>query len=130
KEWISFLSERAENKPFFGFLFYDAPHQYAFPPDEKLKFLPSWERIDYMDLHPQFDPLPFKNRYKNSVHFVDRLVGEVLTDLRNRGLDKNTVIVLTGDHGQEFNDSGQNYWGHNSNFSIAQTHVPLVIYWP
>jgi hypothetical protein len=42
----------------------------------------------------------------------------------------NTVVVITGDHGQEFNDNKLNYWGHNSNFSPWQTRVPLIIHWP
>jgi hypothetical protein len=40
------------------------------------------------------------------------------------------VVIITSDHGQEFNDNKKNYWGHNSNFSDPQTKVPLVIRWP
>lgn len=41
---------------------------------------------------------------------------------------ENSIIILTGDHGQEFNDNKKNYWGHNGNYSRAQLHVPLLIY--
>jgi hypothetical protein len=37
---------------------------------------------------------------------------------------------VTGDHGQEFNETGQNYWGHNGNFSRYQIRVPLIVHWP
>jgi membrane-anchored protein YejM (alkaline phosphatase superfamily) len=42
----------------------------------------------------------------------------------------NTIIVVTSDHGEEFNDNGAGYWGHASNFTEYQTHVPMVIYVP
>jgi membrane-anchored protein YejM (alkaline phosphatase superfamily) len=38
--------------------------------------------------------------------------------------------MITGDHGEEFNDGGQGFWGHNSAFSRPQTRVPLVVRWP
>ena len=41
-----------------------------------------------------------------------------------------TMIVITGDHGQEFNENKKNYWGHSSNYSRAQVGTPLVVYYP
>ena len=40
------------------------------------------------------------------------------------------MIILTGDHGQEFNDNGLNFWEHATNFTKYQVQTPLVIYWP
>src|SRR5690606_41965377 len=40
------------------------------------------------------------------------------------------TLFRSSDHGQEFNESGDNYWGHNGNFSRYQTKVPFVIHWP
>jgi membrane-anchored protein YejM (alkaline phosphatase superfamily) len=39
-----------------------------------------------------------------------------------------TIVVITGDHGQEFFETG--YLGHNSAFSTYQTQVPMILYWP
>ncbi len=128
-EFLDFLNGAA-GLPFFGFLFYDSPHGYDFPPDYPLKFQPSWSSVNYVLLNNDFDPTPFLNRYKNSVHYVDSLVGRVLGRLEEKGLLASTVVVVTGDHGQEFNDNKLNYWGHNSNFSPWQTRVPLIIRWP
>src|SRR5699024_8586738 len=58
------------------------------------------------------------------------LVGKVLDKLRAQGLMDDTIVVVTGDHGQGFNDTGLGYWGHNGNYSRYQTQVPLVIHWP
>ncbi|NOZ52071.1 MAG: DUF3413 domain-containing protein [Gammaproteobacteria bacterium] len=126
-----FIDSAIQNEqPVFGFLFYDTPHAYDFPRDYPLKFKPSWNEVNFLKLDQDFDPKPFLNRYKNAVHFADSLVGEVLDKLKNTGLMENTVVIITSDHGQEFNDSGLNYWGHNSNYSKYQTKVPLVVKWP
>ncbi len=42
----------------------------------------------------------------------------------------NTIVIMTGDHGQEANETKTNSWGHNSNFSKYQVRVPMVIHWP
>lgn len=42
----------------------------------------------------------------------------------------NSIIIVSADHGNEFNDNGLGYYGHNSNFTDAQIHIPLVIHWP
>src|SRR5699024_9037457 len=76
------------------------------------------------------DPEPFFNLYKNSVHFVDSLAGKALATMRRKGLMDDSIVIITGDHGQEFNDTGLGYWGHNSNYSRFQTQVPLIIHWP
>lgn len=130
-DWIRFTDtyvKKQEKPPFFGFLFYDAPHAYTCPPDFKTKFKPAWDYADYSKLTNSTDPTPFYNLYKNCVNFDDSLVGLVIDDLRNKHLMENTIVIITGDHGQEFNENHHNYWGHNGNFSKAQIGVPLI-YW-
>jgi len=43
---------------------------------------------------------------------------------------ENTIIIFTGDHGQEFNDNKRNFWGHGGNYTDYQIKVPMVVYWP
>ncbi len=124
-----FLDERGE-RPFFGFVFYDGPHAFNYPPTMPEPFQPSWKTVDYLELDNSFDPTPFFNRYKNSVHYSDELVGAALESLRARGLLDETVVVVTGDHGQTFNETRHNHWGHNNTFSRWEIQVPLVIRWP
>jgi membrane-anchored protein YejM (alkaline phosphatase superfamily) len=61
---------------------------------------------------------------------VDSLVGEALATLEQARLLERSLLIITGDHGQEFNDNGQNYWGHGSNFTRFQTGVPFLMYAP
>jgi membrane-anchored protein YejM (alkaline phosphatase superfamily) len=128
-EFHDFLSRRDKSKPFFSFLFFDSVHQSSSPPDYPKIFQPALETVNHLATGSG-DPLPYFNRYKNSTHYVDSLIGKVLADLDNRKLTQSTLIILTADHGEEFNDNGLQYWGHNSNFSEAQIHVPLVMKWP
>ncbi|MBS1199922.1 MAG: hypothetical protein H6R27_600 [Proteobacteria bacterium] len=126
-DFREFLAKRDPSRPYFAFLFYDAPHAFAIPEDFPLAFQPSLEHVNYLELGPGSDPLPLFNRYLNSVRFVDSLVGKVFADLETAGKMDTSVILVTGDHGQEFNENGLGYWGHNSNFTRFQTGVPLLV---
>lgn len=129
-EWLTWIDSRKSGQPFFGFLYFDAARGSSFPPDYPALFEPVWERVDHLALNNDFDPEPYFNRYKRAVHYVDSLVGKVLEDLERRDLIGNTVIVITSDHGEEFNDNKRNFWGHGGNFTRYQTQVPLIIHWP
>ena len=130
EDWLKWYESRDTSRPTFSFLFYDAPHGYDFPVGYKERYEPMLIDVNYLALNNDTDPVPFLNRYKTSVHFVDSLSKKVLDAIEMSGELDNTVVVITGDHGQEFNDNKLNYWGHNSNFTPAQTHVPFAIIAP
>lgn len=123
-----FVEEKSK-APFFALVFFDAPHAYVYPAQDA-KFEPALESLNYLDLDNDSDPTLFKNRYKNSIAFNDRLTAEILSSLKSSGQLDNTIVVMTGDHGQEMNETLSNSWGHNSNFSSHQLQVPMVIHWP
>jgi hypothetical protein len=122
----NFIQAMPQDKNFFGFIFLDAPHAYEYPPQDK-KFTPA-KPINYLLLTNKTDPTPFLNQYKNAVYFTDGLIARILQFLQDRHLLQNTWVIITGDHGQELNDSHHNFWGHNSNFTDYQTKVPLILY--
>lgn len=128
QDFEHFLDTYDQKRPFFGFLFLDAPHGASYPAQDAV-FTPAQE-VNYLLVTKNTDPTPYLNQYKNSVHFTDRMIERVLNDLEKRGLLKNTFIIITGDHGQEINDTRHNFWGHNSNFAKYQTHVPLLVWDP
>lgn len=117
-------------KPFFSFLLFNSTHfSYWTPEGYDNPFLPA-QRLAMSKADADTDPIPHLNQYSNSIHYVDSLIGRMKLELEARGLWEDTLVVITGDHGEEFNDQGQNYWGHGSNFSRYQLGVPLVIHWP
>jgi uncharacterized protein len=128
--FVDAIHARQSKKPFFSFLFFDAPHGYETPPDYKKPFGKPGDAINYLALNINSDPRPPRDVYRNSVHFVDSLIGQILQTLKAKDLFENTIILVTSDHGQEFNDTKLGYWGHNSNYSQYQTKVPLILYWP
>ncbi len=129
--FIHFIKNRDTQRPFFSFLFYDAAHNYCdtATPFQK-PFQPAIKECDRISLTNDSDPLPYINRYKNAVHFNDQEIGKVLTALKQQGLMKNTVVIITSDHGEQLNDEGMGYWQHASAYTPHQLKVPLIIHWP
>ena len=130
-DFAEFLGKRkADNKNFFSFIFLDNVHSTAIPEGFKGPFQPSWTTVNHLALKEDTDPTPYFNLYKNSVYYADLNIKKILDLLKDNGYDENTVVVITSDHGEEFNDNGDNFWGHNSNFTNAQIKIPLIIKWP
>ena len=117
-------------KPFFSFIFFDLLHAYSLPKELLNRFQPSWEYGDFARLNNDMDPTPFWNLYRNSAYQVDKMVGELIAELRRLDMYDNTLIFISGDHSQEYNENKKNYWGHNSNFSTYQIGVPLIVHVP
>ena len=128
--FVSDLGKQEKGKPFFSFLFYDLPHSFELTAEQNKPFSPAWSYADYTKLNNDLDPTPFWNLYRNCCHQDDKMIGEVLKALDEGGHLDNTIVILTGDHSQELNENHRNYWGHNSNFSVNQTGVPLVCHFP
>jgi hypothetical protein len=117
-------------KPFFAFAFFDMPHSLTWPENQPQHFKPAWTYANYAALNVDTPVEPFWNLYRNLCHATDSLVGEVLDALKQNGLYDNTLIFVTGDHGQEFNENHNNYWGHSSNFCVYQVGVPFIAHIP
>lgn len=131
--WLDFTKKyasvpAAERKPFFGFLFYDELHAMIHPEGAEKKFPTTWENPKYELLGKNTDPTEFFNLYKNCALWLDAQLKRIFDDLRERDLLENTIVVLTGDHGQEFNEDGNNIWGHGNGFSTHQLKVPFVLF--
>lgn len=83
--------------------------------------------------YPYRPPPPFGEEYKDrpydgEIAFADTQVGRLLRFLKDKGLYRNTIIVLSGDHGESLGEHGEKTHG----FFIynATLHVPLIIHLP
>jgi membrane-anchored protein YejM (alkaline phosphatase superfamily) len=119
-EWIEWLSARDQERPFFGFLFYDATMGRNFPPDHPVQVAAASQEPQAVEFA----------KYQSAVNFVDGLVGVVLDDLRSRGLLDRTVVLISSDHGEEFGESGEKLEKHGSGYTRYQLVTPMVLAWP
>jgi membrane-anchored protein YejM (alkaline phosphatase superfamily) len=124
----SFVTSRDKSRPFFATLLYDSSHSVYDYPAEREVFKPSTRKLYYATESDKNSIELVKNRYKNAVRYVDDLVHEILSTLKANRLLENTVVIITGDHGEEFYDHG--FWGHFSAFTPEQLQVPLILYVP
>jgi len=69
-----------------------------------------------------------EERHARLVEEEDRLLGSVQDILRQRGLDRRTIIIALGDHGEGFGEKGIRQ--HDNNFFDEGLHVPWVIAGP
>lgn len=125
---LEFLDRRDPSKPFMTFMFFESPHsRYLFPKESVIRE-PYLEEMNYATMDLQKDMGLIKNRYINAVHHLDSQIARVLEYLERHALLDSTIVLITGDHGEEFMEKGR--WGHNSEFTEEQIRVPLVIWAP
>jgi len=68
-----------------------------------------------------------RHGYYGSVSYVDDVVGSLLATLRETGLDDNTVVVFSTDHGDMMGERG--LW-YKRTFFEGASRIPLMISWP
>ncbi|MCE9609081.1 MAG: sulfatase [Chthoniobacter sp.] len=62
--------------------------------------------------------------YYSAATFADTQIGKVLDELQRLGLEKNTIVVLWGDHGWHLGDHG--FWTKHTNYEQAN-RIPVII---
>jgi uncharacterized protein len=121
-EWLEWLGRRDVARPFFGFLYYNTAVAVE-PPADYHPPIPAPTRASAQ--------LRSRNaRYLTALHYVDSLLGRVLDDLERRKLLDQTIVIVTSDHGIEFDENGLGFKGHGTAYSDEQMHIPLVVRWP
>ena len=91
-------------------------------------YSPSLGRQFQIDAHAamdQFDPR-FGALYDNALRYVDDRIDEIIEWLRHEDQWKDTVLIITGDHGEALSDRGR--YGHPRHYPYDELlHVPLLI---
>lgn len=147
---ISWLRANAES-PFFLFMHYWDTH-WPFNAPERYRGLfyrgnatdPTNHSLDAWWRHPLgaaaretwlrtpdgliTDPGYVTALYDQEIRYADDGVGEVLATLDQLGLAENTIVVITGDHGESMTEHGI-FFDHHGLYDCT-LHVPLIIRWP
>jgi len=124
------ISSSNTEKPWFKFVFLTSSHHDYDYPEQHRKFLPTPNITAEFLVNKHIHAQPFLNDYQNSLHYIDSLFKKIHQALVNSGQSQDTLIIVTSDHGEEFNDNKQGFWGHGSNFTKSQTTVPLLVHIP
>lgn len=92
--------------------------------------------VHFYDPHRPYRPPPafvrkgfekdIRKLYLGEIEHVDLYVGQMVKDLRERGLLRNTLIVLAGDHGEAFGEHQE--YGHMVFAYEENLRVPLLFY--
>ncbi len=128
--WI----DKNGGKPFFLFLHYWDVHYDYNPPRELVDlFDPGYQGeerglciYDRKDITPAMDKRDLQHLvalYDGEIRFTDDALGVLFDGLAARGLDENTAIVLTSDHGEEFLEHG--WKGHSRTCYEEVVRVPF-----
>ena len=125
--------------PWFAFVHFFDPHwDYAPPPPFDTKFIdPAYDGPIDGTLESMLPFLKGDRRmpaadlaravalYDGEIAFVDAQIGRLIERLEETGRMENTLIVLTGDHGEEFQDHGR--LGHGKSLFREQLGVPIIL---
>ena len=108
--WIA----RDRQHPFFAFLNYlDVHYGYGGPVGYPK---PAWDNGTTVD------------EYDAGVRYTDDFIGRLLRGLDELGALKNTVVIVTADHGESLGDHGLSFHGAALYWELV--HVPLIVSWP
>jgi arylsulfatase A-like enzyme len=118
QRWLG--SPAARGGPFFLFIHYMDPHDpYCVHPFNG----ECYARVSNPN-PPREVAEKYLRLYDGEIAYLDEQLGVLFADLRARGLYDTSLIVLTGDHGEEFQEHGG--WWHGTTLYDEQLHVPLL----
>ncbi len=128
----AYLRDRETRAPAvhsFDFIAFDATHwPYPYPAAHAI-FQPAPPlNGSQMILGFQGELEMVRNRYRNACHFVDEQIGRILDDLASRHALESTIVVVLGDHGEEFQERGQ--MTHAAVLNDFQARTPLWLHLP
>lgn len=142
---LHWLNDRPSGEPFFLYVHYIEPHSPYNPPQQddlfKSDAYPYLSNSGYdfvrgglFRLAQHGDQKAIERLYQlydGKIHYVDRYVGQVLQQLHELGLDKNTYIVLTSDHGELLYSHPADFqtFDHRSLYNQV-LHIPFIIAGP
>lgn len=138
---------RKEDQPFFAYLHYiDIHDPYRPPKSTRDKFAKSYRGLAsvgrgnpnqiakvLLKTRPAF---AFSDRdidhlvdlYDEEILYFDEQFEELLQILKNKGVYRDTIVILTSDHGEEFNEHDQMV--HCLNLYETLIHTPLIMRLP
>jgi arylsulfatase A-like enzyme len=133
--WLSWQQRR--NRPFFAFLNFNDAHSPYEVPDRSIPpfglrpvsyvdrlTLKSWDTLDKTKVSQAHVQMAI-DVYDDSIFYLDRCLGTLLDELKQRGVLDDTLVIVTSDHGEHLGDHGLFF--HGCSLYRQVVGVPLVI---
>ena len=142
RAFLTWLTDRRQpDRPFFAFLnLLDAHQPYVLPRGAPHRFLTyyatdveyravyeRWEVLDKTRLPPSLISLA-RDSYDDCVSYIDEHLGFLFDELKRRGVLDQTLVIVTGDHGEGLGEHG--LFDHGESLYRTEIRVPLVIFPP
>lgn len=105
--------EGQKNNPFFAWIHLYDPHTPYEPPEP---------------YYSEYSPRGLAGLYDGEIAFTDEQIGRCVAWLGKNGLDKKTILVIVGDHGEGLGSHGEGTHGYFI-YEYA-VHVPLLVIAP
>jgi arylsulfatase A-like enzyme len=133
RTFLGWLERQDGRRPFFAFLNYcDAHAPYAPPRPFAVQFRPAVPRGNVgsraLDAWSPAEVRELNDAYDSAIAYLDAQLGALFDALERRGTLRNTIVVVTGDHGEQFGE--HNLVEHVSSLYTPLLHVPLVVVTP
>ena len=64
--------------------------------------------------------------YDNSLAYLDAQIGDLVHYIESSSAGKNTIFIITADHGESF--GGHGVYQHGNDLHWGEIHVPLIVY--
>jgi len=109
QQWGEWITTQTKLKPWFGYIYLEQQNNDLFNQPSK-KSIP--EQTEHLSL------------YQSQVATIDNQIARLIGKLKQQKQYENTVIVITGTHGQSFKEQNTN------DALISGANVPLVLIWP
>ena len=140
---MTWIDEQSADQPFFGIFTYTLPHaELAQPNDSILQAYQDAFKVEKRyggDYWSRYNPTDIAHQqFAAMVTRLDAYVGEVLDKLREKGLDKNTLVIFTSDNGPHTEGGADpNYFntekllrGTKRSTTEGGIRVPFIAWWP
>lgn len=134
--FLSWLNER-RGRPFFAFLNYWDAHDPYFAPAKFRSheaadisdtcLLRHWWWVQKEGLSSRQAAM-LRTAYEDCIRGLDDQIGKLFERLETRGELKNTLIIVTADHGEHFGE--HELFLHGNSLYEPLLHVPLILAWP
>jgi uncharacterized protein len=130
--YLKELREDQSQNPRFDYYLINVTHfNYYYPPEFEIykpAFTMDFEIISGKQKKFEKHKEALMNRYKNSILYFDYLFGQLIDELDSQNRLNDTIIVLAGDHGEEFWEHGS--FGHTWGLNNKQIQTAATIYYP